>query len=934
MRRSFSKSATDLIHRTRSTSGERCNVTSRDSPPLETRKVEVSGGGVRPPQPNTHTRPSPSFFSTLRTKFQRTLSKDSKVARRRDVLDGVRSNSHPDVSVERQDSTTDYAADNSSAEQSSTGTPLNMSPRRGHPFLTARHDTSGVVITTGGESGDQGSVPSGVLPGSLTPSMPLRVRQHDARSHSLGLACSESETSQPNQASSSATVCEVWSQEDPAVVRQRALRQHSFFQLHVHLKRGEDLVARDACGKLLLTQYSSYQSGDTARAGTSDPYVKFKVQGKLVYKSKTVYKDLNPSWDESFTVAIEDPFEPVMVKVFDYDWGLQDDFMGLASIDLTTLELDKPQDVVLALSEAGKSTYMGLLHLGLTLQPKTQEEKEQYLQRGGSRLAEQQRRLKSQIWSSVVTIVLVEGKNLLPMDPDGTSDPYVKFRLGNEKYKSKIELHTLSPKWLEQFDFHLFEDQSQILEITVWDKDVRSKDDFMGKCSVDISQYEREITHHIWVDLDKGAGSLFLLLTISGTTSSETISDLHSYQENPKELENISNKYKLSRTLHNLKDIGHLRVKIFKAQGLAAADIGGKSDPFCVLELINARLQTQTEYKTLSPTWNKIFSFNVKDIHSILEVTVYDEDRDHKVEFLGKVAIPLLKIKNGEKKWYALKDKKLRARAKGNNPEILLECSVEWNPIRAAIRTFTPKEEKYMQMEQKFKRQVFITNVNRLKACIMDVYEMGMFVKSCFEWEYPVRSTIAFIVFMVGTYCFEPYMIPIILLILYLRNYIILSIVGTMMHREEDNDYSADEDEADDDDKDKEEKKTLKERLQVIQEVTATVQNAIGFIASICESCKNTFNFSVPFLSWLLILVLLVGIVILYYIPIRYLVMLWGVNKFSRKLIRPHSVINNEILDFLSRVPDDEILRDCRELRPVPQSHDEKRREHRKKKMN
>lgn len=65
---------------------------------------------------------------------------------------------------------------------------------------------------------------------------------------------------------------------------------------------------------------------------------------------------------------------------------------------------------------------------------------------------------------------------------------------------------------------------------------------------------------------------------------------------------------RLSRTLHNLRDIGHLRVKVFKAQGLVAADIGGKSDPFCVLELINARLQTQTEYKTLSPNWNKIFS--------------------------------------------------------------------------------------------------------------------------------------------------------------------------------------------------------------------------------------------------------------------------------------------------------------------------------------
>lgn len=47
---------------------------------------------------------------------------------------------------------------------------------------------------------------------------------------------------------------------------------------------------------------------------------------------------------------------------------------------------------------------------------------------------------------------------------------------------------------------------------------------------------------------------------------------------------------------------------VFKAQGLAAADLCGKSDPFCVVELINARLQTHTEYKTLTPEWNKIFT--------------------------------------------------------------------------------------------------------------------------------------------------------------------------------------------------------------------------------------------------------------------------------------------------------------------------------------
>lgn len=42
---------------------------------------------------------------------------------------------------------------------------------------------------------------------------------------------------------------------------------------------------------------------------------------------------------------------------------------------------------------------------------------------------------------------------------------------------------------------------------------------------------------------------------------------------------------------------------------------------------------------------------------SVLDVTVFDEDRDHKVEFLGRVVIPLLRIRNGEKRWYALKDK-------------------------------------------------------------------------------------------------------------------------------------------------------------------------------------------------------------------------------------------------------------------------------------
>lgn len=75
-------------------------------------------------------------------------------------------------------------------------------------------------------------------------------------------------------------------------------------------------------------------------------------------------------------------------------------------------------------------------------------------------------------------------------------------------------------------------------------------------------------------------------------------------------------------------------------------------------------------------------SSDVKDIHDVLEVTVYDEDKDHKFEFLGKVKIPLLRIKNNERRWYTLKDKKLRKPAKGDNPQIQLEMFFVYNKVR------------------------------------------------------------------------------------------------------------------------------------------------------------------------------------------------------------------------------------------------------------
>ncbi|XP_076336283.1 multiple C2 and transmembrane domain-containing protein-like isoform X2 [Tachypleus tridentatus] len=650
---------------------------------------------------------------------------------------------------------------------------------------------------------------------------------------------------------------------DSTLVKQRhaLLRQHTFYQLDVHLQSGKDLVVKDTCG-------------------TSDPYVKFKLAGRQLYKSRTVSKTLDPYWDEFFCLPVEDVFQPLQIRVYDYDFGLQDDYMGSAQVDLTRLELNKPTNLTVCLTDSGRPEdpkQMGSLQITFTLIPKTQLDKEQYFNKSikqpGDAYVKKQ---KTQLWDCVVTIVLVEGKNFLSMDENGFSDPYVKFRLGNEKYRSKNAIKTINPKWLEQFDLHMYYDQSKILEITVWNKDYHNRDDVMGRCIIDLNTLEKEKTHSLWKDLEDGAGSIYLLLTISGTQGIETISDLCTYQKRANEREICVARYGLLHSFTDFKDVGYLTVKVFRAEGLAAADIGGKSDPFCVVELVNSRLQTHTEYKTLTPEWNKIFTFQVKDIHSVLEVTVYDEDRDKRCEFLGKVAIPLLKIKNDEKRWYALKDKKLKGRAKG---QILLELDIIYNPIKVALRTFNPKEVKYMQPEQKFKRSIFMRNVQRIKTIALDFVEIAKFLNSCFQWESAPRSIVAFITFLVITYTMQLYMMPIILLLIFLKNYIIITMTGlSFTSRDEEEDVDDDDDEEDDESKDSksEEKKSLKEKLQAVQDVTAMVQNVLGEIASVGERVKNVFNFSVPMLSWLAILVLVLVTLVLYYVPIRYLLMAWA----------------------------------------------------------
>ncbi|NXI94443.1 MCTP1 protein, partial [Psophia crepitans] len=721
--------------------------------------------------------------------------------------------------------------------------------------------------------------------------------------------------------------------------------------------------------------------------GTSDPYVKFKIGGKEVFRSKTIHKNLNPVWEEKACILIDNPRQPLYIKVFDYDFGLQDDFIGSAFLDLTSLELNRQTDVTLCLKDPHYPAHdLGSILLSVLLSPREEQQEGTMLMRKSwkrsskncdvlpnmpSRTGNLWHRIhssncvlmalfcvpsnqnhetfqtqslrlsdlhrKSQLWRGIVSVTLIEGRELKAMDANGLSDPYVKFRLGHQKYKSKIVPKTLNPQWREQFDFHLYEERGGIIDITVWDRDAGKKDDFIGRCQVDLSTLSKEQTHKLEMPLEEGEGCLVLLVALTASAA-VTISDLSvNSLEDQKEREEILKRYSPMMMFHNMKDVGFLQVKVIRAEALMAADVTGKnsfsfcdskycrkSDPFCVVELNNDRLLTHTVYKNLNPEWNKIFTFNIKDIHSVLEVTVYDEDRDRSADFLGKVAIPLLSIQNGEQKAYVLKNKQLTGPTKG---VIYLEIDVIFNAVKASIQTLMPKEQKYIEEENRLSKQLLLRNFFRMKRCVMVLINAAYYISSCFDWDSPPRSLAAFLLFLFVVWNFELYMIPLALLLLLAWNYfLIISGKDNRQHDMVVEDMLEDEEEEDDrDDKDSE-KKGFMNRLYAIQEVCVSVQNNLDELASFGERIKNTFNWTVPFLSWLAIVALSVFTIILYFIPLRYIVLVWGINKFTKKLRSPYAIDNNELLDFLSRVPSDVQVVQYHELKQDPSHSPSKRK--------
>ncbi|UJR10042.1 hypothetical protein I4U23_014264 [Adineta vaga] len=665
--------------------------------------------------------------------------------------------------------------------------------------------------------------------------------------------------------------------------------------------------------------------------GSSDPYVKVVYGTEEKYTTATVTKSLNPVWNEKFTIFTQDLAIPLYFNIFDHDRIGRDESMGTAKLDLWKLPFERLYGASLELEEEKRNDGKnGILKVSITITPKSVEFRDEVL-----RNLAKQSQIKSFFGTRsganngvivprrTVDVFVIEGRNLKARNADGFCNPYVRLKYGNKKNRTQTIKYTRTPTWHQSFMYDTYVGELPPIELTVYD-DTSSSGDFIGRGICNLAHLNEERTHRIPVDLEDNAGVIDLFITITQTTALQEATNDGDSASNialdamPSRLTaQEMNRYSFFSTLRSMNpvtDVGKLEVKIFQARDLSAKDLTGKSDPFCIVELDSTRLRTHTIYKTLDPVWNKSFIIPAQDIHSVLELNIYDEDTNRDNEFIGKVAIPLLTIKNGEKKWMQLKDRKCLLPVKG---AIEIEATFVYSNLKAVIRTINPRQVPYYQLDNKFSVGAIKQHVTRIQNMLSGVVNVMKFINHCFQWDNPWLSFSTFMVTLTIVWNFQLYMLPGTLLLILVRNLINeyrQGRLGKAYAPIRDETISAlvqpapviEEEITEAELTSKEPKKSFLGVISGIQDTVMEIQGYIDDVASTLERIKNMFNYSVPWLSVLLMIVLVLVSVLLYYIPLRALILAFVINKFTKRFRKPKGFIdNNELADFLSRLPSD-----------------------------
>ncbi|XP_027115019.1 synaptotagmin-5 [Coffea eugenioides] len=102
-------------------------------------------------------------------------------------------------------------------------------------------------------------------------------------------------------------------------------------------------------GKLTVTVVKANDLKNKEFIGKSDPYTVVYVRPLFKVKTKTIDNNLNPEWNQTFPLIVEDKeTQSLIIEVFDKDVG-QDEKLGVAKVRLIELEAERSKELELRL---------------------------------------------------------------------------------------------------------------------------------------------------------------------------------------------------------------------------------------------------------------------------------------------------------------------------------------------------------------------------------------------------------------------------------------------------------------------------------------------------------------------------------------------------------------------------------------------------------
>lgn len=361
---------------------------------------------------------------------------------------------------------------------------------------------------------------------------------------------------------------------------------------------GASLTA--AAGVVQFTIYNAKDLKNTELVGNSDPYIKIRLGNRPELASTAVKEDtLNPVWNETNTILINNLNEVVCMELLDKDSIRKDRPLGQANFDLKALEEDPIQDDVWCkVLRNGKER--GAVRIRAAYFP-VQTPKPS---------ADGSEMILVESNSGILAISLAQAKDIART---GKTKSMCHVLLNGRVVHATKKMSGANPAFGADVD--IFITDLEAAQITV---EVISDGSVIGSYSVPASRLIKDTTSKVdWVSLKGGEGTGKLKMT--GIWKPILMGD------------------DLNPSVHK-PAFGVLRIQLLGGRDLRNVEIGGSSDPYVVItgDKGVSRGQTKVIDSNLNPVWNEIHYVSVNSMKQTFEFETFDYQKVTKDRTLGK----------------------------------------------------------------------------------------------------------------------------------------------------------------------------------------------------------------------------------------------------------------------------------------------------------